>query len=105
MNAPVGLAFFDRDLCFVRINQHLAAAHGRSIDEHLGRPLAEVWPDYPAGAVADLRAVLAGGRPLLGRLVAAGDGAARGGVWQANYYPVPDADGRLLGVGVVTQNV
>ena len=40
-SAPVGLAFFDRELRFVRVNQTLAQINGRPAEEHIGRTLQE----------------------------------------------------------------
>ena len=43
-HAPIGLAFFDREHRFVRINQQLAETRGISIEDHLGRTLREIAP-------------------------------------------------------------
>ena len=87
-NAPVGLAFFDRDLRFVRVNDYLAAGNGLPVAEHIGRTLGEVLPNFPADAVADIKDVLATGTPVLNRLVTGGHSGSDGAVWQSNYYPV-----------------
>ena len=41
-NAPVGLAFFDRHLRFVRINQVFASLTEIPLSRHLGRPVSEL---------------------------------------------------------------
>ena len=41
-NAPVGLAFLDLELRFVRVNEALASIAGRPVADHLGRTLDEV---------------------------------------------------------------
>ncbi len=41
-DAPVGLALLDRELRFRRINVMLAAMHGVSVEDHIGRTLTEV---------------------------------------------------------------
>jgi PAS domain S-box-containing protein len=43
-NVPVGLAFFDRDLRYVRVNAEIAKLNARSKEDHLGRTLEEVLP-------------------------------------------------------------
>ena len=43
-NAPIGFAFFDRDLRFVQVNQQLAELNGLPIADHVGRPLTAVLP-------------------------------------------------------------
>ena len=107
MNAPLGLAFFDRELRFVRINKHLAEANGLSIEEHLGRPITEAIKHMPAEGLADYRQVLETGESLTDRLVIgpSDNPAAAGRVWESSYYPVRQADGNLLGVGVVTREI
>jgi PAS domain S-box-containing protein len=40
--APVGLAFIDRDLRYVNLNQELAQINGHSVQAHLGRKVSDV---------------------------------------------------------------
>ena len=54
-NAPVGIAFFDPDLRYKRINTYLAEANGKSVGEHTGRLLPEVLPDFPPDILAAYR--------------------------------------------------
>ncbi len=42
---PVGLAFFDRDMRFVRVNPEMARMTGRPAEAHLGQRLEEVLPN------------------------------------------------------------
>src|SRR2546423_3387251 len=62
--AHVGVAFLDRDLRFVRVNDALAAGNGRSVAEHLGRRIDEIWPDIPAELLGRLRELPAGHRAV-----------------------------------------
>jgi len=65
-NAPVGIALFDRDLRFARVNPLLADMGGVSAEAHLGRTLREVLPGLPAEAIEGaLRGVLETGFPVL----------------------------------------
>ena len=43
--APVGFAFIDREFRIARVNNTLAAHSGLSVEEQLGRPIAEVMPE------------------------------------------------------------
>ena len=54
-NAPVGFAFFDRELRQVRINQFLADMFERPVDQLLGRSGAEM---YPKSIMQELEACL-----------------------------------------------
>ena len=107
MNAPLGLAFLDPQLRFVRVNKHLADANEKDIVEYLGKPLAEVVPDLPADAMADYRRVMETGEPLVDQLVfgPVGERTPNDRVWQSSYYPVRGPGGTLLGVGLVTKEI
>ncbi len=52
-NAPIGLAFFDRDCRFVRVNQVFADMTGISLSRHLGRPLPELLDQPVAQQLED----------------------------------------------------
>lgn len=43
-HAPIGLAFFDRDYRFVRVNQVFAGMTGVPLSRHLGRKMQELLP-------------------------------------------------------------
>lgn len=103
-NAPVGIAFFDSDLRYRRINEPLAAANGRPVADHLGRPIREAVPDMPAAIVTDIQEVARTGRPLLNR-EATGRPGMPDRTWLTSYFPVRTTDGRPVGVGVVGQDI
>ncbi len=103
-NAPIGMAVFDPELRYVRVNEHLAHANGRAIGEHLGQRLTEVLPNIGAQVPTDLQLALTSGRPIMNREVV-GRGADPTRVWQSSYFPVTAKGGRTIGVGVVTQDV
>src|SRR5439155_24581841 len=64
-HAPVGFAYFDRDLRFVAVNRSLAEINGVPAEEHVGRRVSEVVPGMDASVERDLRQVLETGRALL----------------------------------------
>lgn len=43
-NTPAGIFAVDRDLRFLRINEYLAGFAGKSVEEHIGRTIAEILP-------------------------------------------------------------
>ena len=47
-NAPIGFAFFDRRLRFVRVNQFLAKMNDLPVSRHLGRTVREIFAE-PVG--------------------------------------------------------
>src|SRR4051812_23354544 len=52
--APVGLAFVDEDMRYVRINEAMARISRQSVEEHLGRRISEVLP-APLGGIVESR--------------------------------------------------
>jgi len=106
-HAPVGFAFFDRDLRFVRINERLAAINGHSVAAHLGRLVAEILPAL-APALKEMAAhILATGQPVLDQEFT-GETARASGVarfWNASWYPVRDEHGEIMGFGALVEDV
>jgi PAS domain S-box-containing protein len=106
-SAPVGFAFFDRDLRFVRVNSRLVEINGVSEEEHLGRTIDEVIPGLAPVVVPALRQVVESGEPVLG-VELTGTTAAYGGeerIWVDDFYPVLGEGGDVLGVGAVVRDV
>ncbi|MCZ6853126.1 MAG: PAS domain S-box protein [Gammaproteobacteria bacterium] len=68
LNLPVGLAIMEGpEFRYYRINHKLAEINGLSVDDHLGKPLAEVLPDAALEILPGLRQVLENGVPRLNR--------------------------------------
>ncbi|MEA2305840.1 MAG: hypothetical protein QOH43_3120 [Solirubrobacteraceae bacterium] len=105
--APVGLAFFDRDLRFVRINEALAAFNERPVAEHLGRTVSDVLGASARELVDILRRVIRTGEPALDLELSGPARAdpARVRYFNASYTPVHGADGDLLGVSAAVIDV
>src|ERR671933_450836 len=53
--APVGIAFFDRDLRYIRVNRALAEINGLAAEEHVGRRLEDVVGGLAPAADARVR--------------------------------------------------
>jgi len=99
--SPVGMAVYDDELRFVRVNAALAEANGLPVTEHLGRRVDEVLPG-PAGDLigTQLRQVLATGEPIVDAR-SEGPGPERTGddhTWSASYSRLQDAAGRVFGI-------
>ncbi|MFI5953363.1 SpoIIE family protein phosphatase [Cryptosporangium sp. NPDC051539] len=62
--APIGIALFDRDLRFIRVNAALSRLSARPAGAHLGRTLPEMVPGIPDSLVAQLGTVLGTGDVL-----------------------------------------
>ncbi|WP_280701751.1 SpoIIE family protein phosphatase [Kitasatospora sp. GP82] len=99
--SPIGLAVYDTDLRFVRINPALAQMNGLSSQQHLGRRLSEALPGINAAEIEEaMRHVLATGEPVLD---ARSHGRTPGNpehdrAWSASYFRMESPSGQILGV-------
>ncbi|MDB5321338.1 MAG: Protein-glutamate methylesterase [Phycisphaerales bacterium] len=105
--APVGIAFFDTELRYVRVNRELARINGVSVEAHLGKTVAELLPHMNPQVMIDLGEVLRSGVPVVNIDVTgetpADPGAAHD--WIVSYYPVRSAGGETLGVGATVIDI
>ena len=106
-NATIGLAFFDRDFRFIRINRCLAEIDGIPVDAHLGRPLRELLPEIAETVEPIVRRIFETGRPHTGLeiegMTPAHPGERR--TWLESYYPVLAADGTVISVGATVTEI
>ena len=105
--APVGLCCVDRDLCYVSINDRLAAMNGIAASAHVGRTLREMVPDIAAEIEAVYRRVFATGRPeidvaLIGPAPVPGELPR---TYLCSYSPVCDERDEVVAVNTVVQDV
>ncbi|WP_235216680.1 PAS domain-containing sensor histidine kinase [Archangium violaceum] len=106
-NAPIGLAFLDRNLRFIQLNDALATLHGNTREQDLGQALRDLAPHIAAHVDPLMRQVLATGKPLIGLGMTLEVPATPGQLrhWRVSYYPVRTTSGRLVGVGAVVVEV
>lgn len=105
--APIGLAIFDRDLRYVRLNQGLAEINGIDIDDHIGRTLREIVPSVADEDEPLLNGIFTTGEPLL-NVEISGETLAQPGVqrtWIQNCYPLWDETVQVAGINVVVQEI
>ena len=96
--SPLGIAVFDRELRYVRVNETLARMNGLEVAEHLGRTTGETLPEGSADEVTAIqRQVLATGEPVIDLTVSAPN-PRRGGFRSISYSRLEDRAGRVLGV-------
>ena len=106
-SAPVALAFVDRNLRYVSINDALAAINGRAPEDHVGKTLREVLPALAEVVEPHYNQVIATGLPVVDVAVQ-GSTAAQPNerrYWLSSYYPVKDDSGYVLGVNVAVRDV
>ncbi|MGH8494760.1 MAG: hybrid sensor histidine kinase/response regulator [Gammaproteobacteria bacterium] len=106
-SAPIGLAYYDTNLHYVRINDRLAAINGKRPEEHIGKSLEEILPrEIVDQVVPSYRHVLDTGETITG-LEVTGETAGRPGVtrsWLVNCCPARDVSGSILGLCVTVED-
>jgi PAS domain S-box-containing protein len=105
--APIGLAFFDTDLRYVRVNERLAQIDGLPVEAHIGMRLADVVPEVAATMEVVYRDVIAAGVSVIEHELRAPTPALPGVQrdWQVSAYPLKHPDGTVLGVTVVVTDI
>ncbi|MFG1306392.1 PAS domain-containing protein [Xanthobacter autotrophicus] len=89
-HAPVGFAFFDRRLRFMRVNETLARMVGIPAGEHVGRSLVDMLPQLSNAITPGLEQVRATGT-VLADVEVEGATPAAPGVWRhflVSFFPV-----------------
>ncbi|WP_224247456.1 PAS domain-containing sensor histidine kinase [Hyalangium gracile] len=105
--APIGMAFLDPELRYVRVNDMLARLIHQPIEAHIGRRPHEMLGPRGDRLERLLRGVLDSGKPVeqfeLNSQDFCDDGPPR--IWAASFYPVRGGDGRLLGIGAMVEDI
>ncbi|MBV8630193.1 MAG: PAS domain-containing protein [Silvibacterium sp.] len=102
-NAPIGFAFFDRRLRFVRVNQFLAAMNGLPVNRHLGRTVGEIFETRIAKALEEnIGKVFDEGHAVQDlELLSGANERSEIRSWLANIYPVRTEAHVVRWVGVI----
>ena len=106
-SAPVGLAVFDRDFRFVKVNERMAEINGISVEEHIGRSPWEVVPSLAPQAERVFRQVLDTGRGQWNVEFSGSthDQPAVNRFWNEHWLPINDQEGQVIGVNVVAEEI
>ncbi|MFF3563509.1 SpoIIE family protein phosphatase [Streptomyces sp. NPDC002574] len=101
-SSPLGVAIFDTDLRYIRVNDALTRMNGVPREQTLGRRVEEVVHKDAAEELATLqRHVLATGRAVIDVVV---PGPASG--WRSvSYHRLEDGAGRVLGISCTVMDV
>jgi PAS domain S-box-containing protein len=106
-SAPVGLAVFDRDFRFVKVNERMAKFNGISVNEHIGHTPWEIVPSIAPQAEALFREIMDTGEgqwniEFIGT-TRDQPGATR--LWKEHWLPMKDQEGLVIGVNVVAEEI
>ncbi len=106
-SAHIGLAVFDRELRYVRINEFLAKINGFPAIDHIGKTVREILPDLGGFAEAIGRTVFITQQPVTG-IEFSGTTPAQPGVqrfWTEHWLPLKDQDDQVVGINVVVEEI
>ncbi|MEG5063943.1 PAS domain S-box protein [Microcoleus sp. B3-A4] len=105
--SPLAICFLDREMRFIRINQVLAELNGLPIEQHLGQDFRQLLPEHAAKFAPIIQQVLETGQPVLNLEMSGEPHGKPGyfGYWLANYYPVKNEKGEIIGVGLIITDI
>ena len=102
----VGFGFVDRDCRIVRLNAMLAAITGGTVEEQIGRTVAEAVPHLWPQLEAAVRHVLESGEDVVNHEVAGeGAGGEADRHWLASFHAVEGGAGEVVGVAAIVFDV
>lgn len=105
-NAPVGIAFLDKNLRYTIVNNTLAEINGIPIEEHLGKTVKEIIPSIEKETTKKMKLVLKTGKPIIGtkmKVKIKPGNRARG--YLEDLYPVYSYNKKIVGVGVLVRDI
>jgi len=100
------MAFLDRELRYVRINDSLAELNGLPAAAHIGRTVREVLPEIAPIVEPMLMRVIETGEPLLDFEVSGKTARSpETRTWLSSYYPLRNPSGKVSGIGAVLVDI
>ncbi|MEG3858620.1 PAS domain S-box protein [Microcoleus sp. herbarium12] len=105
--SPLAICFLDRQMRYIRINQVLAELNGLSAEQHLGQDFRQLFPESAAKLAPIIQQVIETGEPVLNVEVSGEHPGKPGyfGYWLANYYPVKNERGEIIGAGIILADI
>jgi len=105
-DAPIGIAFVNRNYCVVRVNDYLANIVDTTVAASIGTPVADAIPTAWPEVKLAFDEILAGGpaKRNVSIIRPSSTDSTRTHHWSVSYYPVLLGD-EILGIGVVAIDV
>ncbi|WP_245996634.1 SpoIIE family protein phosphatase [Streptomyces armeniacus] len=102
-SSPLGIALFDTNLRYLRVNEALARLNGMPAREHVGKTVRETLPPEMAAEIHRLQSVvLRTGRPVVDMVTSAPDGS---GARSVSYSRLTDDLGNVLGLSCAVMDI
>ncbi|MFI3119221.1 MAG: ATP-binding protein, partial [Methylococcaceae bacterium] len=107
LTAPIGLAFLDRELRYIRINDRLAEMNGIPVEAHIGLHLSEIVPALLDNVQKVTNRILETGKAVCNYEFSCETTAAPGfqRYWNESWYPMQDSGGKVIGFGAVVEDI
>ncbi|WP_253949140.1 chemotaxis protein CheB [Mangrovicoccus sp. HB161399] len=104
--SPIGMALFDLDHRFLRVNSKLAELNGMPIEAHVGRRVQALFPSAPEEVLDSLDHVAATGEQVVGLEVSASTPAfpEEERSWIVDFYPL-GANGSVTAIGCNVRDI
>jgi len=105
-SAPIGFGLVDREYRFQIVNERLAAINGPSVEDHMGRTVAEVIPHLWPQLEPIYERIISTGSPVLD-IDISGSTQSEPDItryWLVNLYPVRVGQ-KIIGIGVVVVDI
>jgi len=105
--APIGLAFLTLDCRYLQINQRLTEICGISVADHIGRSVRETVPRVAEQVEKLVHTIARTGEPITGVEVRGqrADRLNADHIWITNWHPLKNAEGHIVGVNVVAEDI
>lgn len=104
---PLGVAYMDRDMRFIRVNERLAEMNGKSAKEHVGLTLQDVVPQLAATLENIYKRLFESGMPIPDVEISGATPAHPESThhWLVNFYPIRSSDGSVKGACAVVLDI
>ena len=106
--APIGVGMVDRSMRFVRINDRLAQINHLPASAHIGRSAVELFPSHSRIWLPLWQQVIQTGEPVIELELSSDTFDSHPDDQRyllVSYYPVRQADGTVIGVGLLVQDI
>ncbi|MEG4318503.1 MULTISPECIES: PAS domain S-box protein [unclassified Microcoleus] len=105
--SPLAICFLDRQMRYIRVNRVLAELNGLSAEQHLGQDFRQLLPASSTKLAPIIQQVIETGQPVLNVEVSGEPQGKSGelGYWLANYYPVKNESGEIIGAGIIIADI
>ncbi len=106
-NSPIGLAFLDNSLRYIRVNKKYTSLTGVSPEGHVGKTIYEVSPKLAEEMEPIAKEVLARDKPVSNAVVGSRSRSRPGKLmyWKEHFFPIKDVHGKTTKIIVSAEDI